>query len=99
MNEQKVGKAVVSLLSVINGEFKGQIKGHKECMSGEQRLVYDTLMNKQQLAEKLGCHISKVNEFYVYQSGFPSITPPGGKEMRFSHFAVDKWIVENMDYN
>jgi len=98
MNEQKIGKTVIALLSVIAGEYKGQIKESKEHLSDEHP-IYDSLINKRQLAEKLGCHISKVNEFYVYQPGFPSITPPGGKEMRFSQFAVDKWLAENMDYN
>jgi len=98
MNEQKIGKTVLSLLNVIATEYKDHTKEHKEHLPDENP-VYDCLINKRQLAEKLGCHISKVNEFYVYQPGFPSITPPGGKEMRFSHFAVDKWLAENMDYN
>jgi len=93
MKEQKIGEAIIELLKLLS---EVEVKKEKE---EENSKTYDQLMNKQQLAEKLGCHVSKVNEFYVYQNGFPRITPLGGKEMRFSHFAVDKWIAENIEYH
>jgi len=97
MTEKEIGQAVMTLVHAITEVSKKRTTEGNHPKIEKPR--YDQLMNKRQLAEKLGCHISKVNEHYVYQPNFPIIKPPGGKEERFSHVAVDKWIVDHMTYN
>lgn len=91
-----MSEVMVKLVTGLSKMIAKEMKSQKENNSKEVK--HNKLLNKTELAKKLGYHTSEINDI-IYSTGFPKMKIKAGGQLRFSEFAVDMWIDDNQVYD